>query len=297
MTMSYATALPDVEDGPKSGIRPCEQHVPEVRADVVRRSHRILSRVMRSYFRSEVRGAERLPSSQSIIVTHHDGGVLPLNGIAFGVAWYDQFGFDRPLYVLTHDLLHSVCGPFSRLLADSGLMRADRKAMDAVLSTGQSVLIFPGAARESFRSFWDRKNIDLGGRKGFVAQAIRWGLPITPVVSAGSHETLVVLSGGHKLAKKIGLPKLVRSADVLPLLAGLPWGVWALPFLPQIPLPAKITTEVMEPVNLSEALGRNLRPSDADNPEIVQSGFDLIIERMRNRLSELYDERRYPILG
>ncbi|UQA62720.1 1-acyl-sn-glycerol-3-phosphate acyltransferase [Polyangium aurulentum] len=293
MTMSYAMSSGNVEDAPRTR----DHHIPEFRADVVRRSHGILSKVMRSYFRSEVRGAERLPSSQTIIVTHHDGGILPLNGVAFGVAWYDHFGFDRPLYVLTHDLLHSVCRPFSQLLADSGLMRADRKAMDAVLSTGQSVLIFPGAARESFRTFWDRKNIDLGGRKGFVAQAIRWGLPITPVVSAGSHETLVVLSGGHNLAKKIGLPKLVRSADVLPVLAGFPWGVWALPFLPQIPLPAKMTTEVMEPVNLSEALGRNLRPSDADNPEIVQAGFDLIVDRMRKQLSALYDERRYPILG
>jgi 1-acyl-sn-glycerol-3-phosphate acyltransferase len=293
MTLSYAMSSGTVEDAPR--LR--DHHVPEVCPHVVRRSHGILSRVMRSYFRSEVRGADRLPSSQTIIVTHHDGGILPLNGIAFGVAWYDRFGFDRPLYVLTHDLLHSVCRPFSKLLADSGLMRADRKAMDAVLSTGQSVLIFPGAARESFRSFWDRKNIDLGGRKGFVAQAIRWGLSITPVVSAGSHETLVVLYGGHNLAKKIGLPKLVRSADVLPLMAGLPWGIWALPFLPQIPLPAKMTTEIMEPVNLSEALGRNLRPCDADDPEIVQAGFDLIVDRMRKQLAELYDARRFPILG
>jgi len=271
--------------------------VPEIRRDVIQRSHKILSRFVKSYFRSEIRGADRLPKSQTIVITHHDGGVLPINGICFGVAWYDQFGFDRPLYVLTHDLLHSLWDPFSRLLADSGLLRADRKAMDAVLARGQSVLLFPGAARESFRTFWERKNIDLGGRKGFVAQAIRWGLPITPVVSAGSHETVVVLSGGHDLARKLGVPKLVRSADVLPLLAGLPWGVWALPFLPQIPLPAKITTEVLPPIHLSEALGRDLEPHHADDPEIVNAGFDLVVSRMRERLGELYDERKFPVLG
>ncbi|WP_170229023.1 1-acyl-sn-glycerol-3-phosphate acyltransferase [Polyangium fumosum] len=271
--------------------------VPEIRSDVVRRSHRILSRIVKSYFRSEIRGAERLPSSQTILVAHHDGGVLPINGICLGVHWYDHFGFDRPLYVLTHDLLHSLWDPFSRLLADSGLLRADRKAMDAVLERGQSVLIFPGAARESFRPFWHRKNIDLGGRKGFIAQAIRWGLPITPVVSAGSHETVVVLSGGHDFAKMLGIPKIVRSADVWPLLAGLPWGVWALPFLPHIPLPAKITTEVLPPIHLSEALGRDLNPDDASDPEIVQAGFDLVVGRMRKRLGELYDERKYPVLG
>ncbi|MBK9262545.1 MAG: 1-acyl-sn-glycerol-3-phosphate acyltransferase [Polyangiaceae bacterium] len=272
-------------------------HVPQIEQRVLQRSHRILSRLIKSYFRSEIRGTERLPTSQTIIVTHHDGGMLPINGICFGVHWYDQFGFDRPLYVLTHDALHSLWDPFSKLMADSGLLRADRRAMDAVLATGQSVLLFPGAARESFRSFWKRRDIDLGGRKGFVAQAIRWGLPITPIVSAGAHETVIVLSSGQKLAERLRIPKIVRSADVLPLVAGFPWGVWAIPFLPQIPIPAKITTEVLAPIHLSEALGRDLRPEDAHDETIVQAGFDLVLTRMRQAIDQLYDERKYPFVG
>jgi 1-acyl-sn-glycerol-3-phosphate acyltransferase len=265
--------------------------------ETVKRSHRILSPLMKKYFRSEVRGMERVPSSQTIVVTHHDGGVLPINGIAFGVAWYEHFNFERPMYVLTHDLLHSLWGAFSRLLADSGLVRADREMMNAALATGESVMLFPGAARESFRPYWRRCDIDLGGRSGFVAQAIRWELPITPVVSAGSHETVIVLAGGGSVAKKLGIPKLVRSADVLPVLAGLPWGVWALPFLPQIPLPAKLTAEVLPPIWLPDALKRKLKPSDADNPEVVRAGFDVVVGRMRERLRELYKERSWPILG
>jgi 1-acyl-sn-glycerol-3-phosphate acyltransferase len=271
--------------------------VPEIDLRVLERSHRILSRITRSYFRSEFRGTERLPSSQTIVITHHDGGLFPINGICFGVHWYDTFGFDRPLYVLTHDALHSLWDPFSKLMADSGLLRADRQAMDAVLSKGQSVLLFPGAARESFRSFWQRRNIDLGGRKGFVAQAIRWQLPITPVVSAGSHETVVVLTSGHKLAQKLRIPDLVRSADVLPVVAGLPWGVWAIPFLPPIPIPAKITTEVLPPIHLSDELGCRLHPEDANDESIVQAGFDLVLGRMREALGRLYDERKYPFIG
>ncbi len=285
----------------KEPERPARQKfghdVPQIEHQVLARSHRILSRLIKSYFRSEIRGMDRLPSSQTLIITHHDGGMLPVNGICFGVHWYDEFGFDRPLYVLTHDLLHSLWDPFSQLMADSGLMRADRRAMDAVLATGHSVLLFPGAARESFRSFWQRRNIDLGGRKGFVAQAIRWGVPITPVVSAGSHETLIVLSSGQKLAQKLQIPKIVRSADVLPLLAGLPWGVWAIPFLPQIPIPAKITTEVLAPIHLSEELGQRLEPQHATDDKIIQAGFDLVLKRMRSALERLYDERKYPFIG
>jgi len=243
-------SLPMNHENPKAQgghrVHPHADLLPEFRSDVVRRSHRLLAPLMKSYFRSEVRNPERLPRSQTIIVTHHDGGVLPINGICLGVAWYETFGFDRPLYVLMHDILHNLWGPFSKLLADSGGVRADRETMDAVLANGHSVLLFPGAARESFRSYWQRRNIDLGGRKGFVVQAIRFGLPVMPVV-------------------------------------------WA--------LPAKITTEVLEPIDLSRALEMDLCPEHADDPNIVQRGFDYVLRKMRERLDALYHERRYPILG
>jgi len=265
--------------------------------ETVKRSYRILSKIMKNYFRSEVRGMDRIPDSQTILITHHDGGLLPINGICFGVAWYEHFKFERPIYVLTHDLLHSLFPAFSRLNAESGLVLADRRSMDATLATGESVLVFPGAARESFRSYWKRRAIDLGGRTGFIAQAIRWNLPITPIVSAGGHETVFILSGGHSLARWLGIPKLVRSADVMPLIAGLPWGVWAIPFLPPLPLPSKITSEVLEPIWLPDALGRRLTPADADDPAIVRAGFDLVLGRMRRAVDALYDERRWPVLG
>jgi 1-acyl-sn-glycerol-3-phosphate acyltransferase len=265
--------------------------------EVVRRSCRYIGPIARRYFRSEVRGIDRLPREQSILVANHDGGVLPLNGVFLGEAWHRHHGFQRPLYVLTHDILHKLGRRFSDLLLDSGVIPADRAHMNAALATGESVLVFPGAARETFRPFWQRSKIDLGGRTGFVAQAIRWGLPLTPVVSAGSHETLIVLSSGQKFARAVGLPKLIRSADVFPVLLGLPWGVWALPFLPQLPLPAKITVEVLEPIRLDDALGRKLSPADAGDEQIVNEGFRYVLDRMQTAVDALYAERRWPILG
>jgi 1-acyl-sn-glycerol-3-phosphate acyltransferase len=264
---------------------------------VVRRSCRVLDPIARRYFRNEMRGFERLPRTQSILVANHDGGVLPMNGLCFGNAWHRHYDFSRPLYVLTHDVLHRLGKGFSDLMLDSGVIPADRGHMDAALASGESVLVFPGAARETFRPYWKRREIDLGGRSGFIAQAIRWGLPITPVISAGSHETLVVLASGQKFAKSIGLPKLVRSADIWPVLLGLPWGVWALPFLPHLPLPAKITVEVLEPIRLDEALGRKLSPDDAADKAIVAEGFRFVLERMQEGVNRLYAERRWPVLG
>ncbi len=264
---------------------------------VVRRSCRVLDPIARHYFRNDVRGLERLPRAQSILVANHDGGVLPMNGLCFGNAWHRHYGFERPLYVLTHDVLHLLGTHFSNLLLDSGVIPADRAHMDAALATGESVLVFPGAARETFRPFWKRREIDLGGRTGFIAQAIRWGLPITPVISAGSHETLIVLASGRKFAERIGLPKIVRSADIWPVLLGLPWGVWAMPFLPQLPLPAKITVEVLEPIRLDDALGRTLSPADADDKPLVDEGFRYVLARMQEGVTRLYSERRWPVLG
>jgi 1-acyl-sn-glycerol-3-phosphate acyltransferase len=262
--------------------------VPEVDFATVRASHAFWRPIVERYFRSTVRGMDRIPSEQCLVVQHHDGGLFPVNGICLGVAWHQHFAFERPLYVLAHDLIHRVFGMFTDLLPRSGLVPADREVVDAIAPTGHDILVFPGAARESFRPFWERDKIDLGGRTGFVRQALKHRLPIVPVVSAGSHETLIVLARGAKIAERLGLRNIVRSADSLPILAGLPWGIWVLPFLPQLPLPAKITSEVLEPIFLK---------GDPDDPVAVQVGFDRVLEHMQTALRTLYAERRWPILG
>ena len=260
----------------------------DVSFETIRQSHAVFRPIVKGYFRSEVRGLGRIPASQCLIVTHHDGGILPINGLCFGAAWYEHFDFARPLYVLAHDLIHRVFSPFTDLLPRSGVVPADRHVMDRVLQAGHSVLVFPGAARESFRPYWERKQIDLGGRVGFVRQAMRHRIPIVPLVSAGGHETMFVLSRGTRLARWLRVKSLVRSGDVLPILAGLPWGVWALPVLPQFPLPAKITSEVLTPIELS---------GDPDRPEDVAAGFLQVIEPMQRTLERLYAERSLPIWG
>jgi len=272
----------------RSAARPEPFVVPEIDFDTVRKSQAIWRAIVESYFRSRVRGMERIPATQCMVVQHHDGGLFPVNGICFGVAWHQHFQFERPLYVLSHDLIHAVFDLFTDLLPRSGLVPADREVVDAVAATGHDILVFPGAARESFRPFWERARIDLGGRTGFVRQALKHRLPIVPVVSAGSHETLIVLARGARVAERLGLRRLVRSADSFPLLLGLPWGIWMLPILPQLPLPAKITSEVLEPIYLE---------GDPDDLAAVRAGFDTVLGRMQTGLARLYAERRWPIIG
>src|ERR1043166_2922621 len=78
--------------------------LPEIDMGTLRRSHRIIAPIARHYFRAETRGLERIPAQQTILVANHDGGALPIDTICFGVSWYEHFSFERPLYVLTHDI-------------------------------------------------------------------------------------------------------------------------------------------------------------------------------------------------
>ena len=204
---------------------------------------------MRRYFRAEVRGLEHVPERQTLIVANHDGGMLPLDGPLLVSAWHRHFGFQRPLHILIHDMLMKLFGPVQEIMQRLGCLRADRHNLEAALDEGRDVLVYPGGSFEAFRSYADRKTVTLGHRTGFVRHALSRRLLITPVVSVGVHETFLVLGRGDWLAEKLGLTRRFR-ADVFPLVAGLPFGVWPGVLFPQIPLPAKVTLQVLPPIDL-----------------------------------------------
>ena len=100
-------------------------------------------------------------------------------------------------------------------------------------------MVFPGSDLDTFRPFRDRNKIVLGGRKGFLRLALREGVPIVPVVTAGTHEQFVVLARGDRLAKLVHAHAWART-EVMPLVLALPWGVTS-GFVPYLPLPAQTT--------------------------------------------------------
>ena len=46
------------------------------------------------------------------MVSNHSGGLIAMDVPVLAVAFFDEFGSDRPLYVLAHDLLF--LGPAGR---------------------------------------------------------------------------------------------------------------------------------------------------------------------------------------
>jgi hypothetical protein len=61
---------------------------------------------------------------------------------------------------------------------------------------------------------------------------------VVPVVNAGAHHTLIVLSDGRRIAEALHLPELVR-ASIWPVHLSLPWGLAIGPW-PHFPTPARL---------------------------------------------------------
>jgi 1-acyl-sn-glycerol-3-phosphate acyltransferase len=240
-----------------------------------------------------VRGLEQLSGEASMIVGNHDGGYLAADALSFGSYYYERMGTrGRRLYTLMHDFPFRIAPGMAAWLERLGLLPASRLNARRVLDGGQHLVVFPGGAREAFRPFWERRNIELGQRTGFIRMALERRVPIVPMVSTGCHETLFVLSRAEALARLLRIPELFR-VEVFPIWIGLPWGIGFGP-IPHWPLPAKIRIQLLPPIELHRELGSSVHPDDSD---ARAAGLALVQKRMQAAADRMYDQRRFPLIG
>jgi len=244
-----------------------------------------------SYFRSEVRGFERVPEhGPFLVVGNHSGGQMPPDIPVLLTAWWRERGEDDPIYALFHSFFLSLPG-VGPAMARAGAIEAGQAAAEAILQSGAILIDYPGGDREVFRPWSERNRIEFGGHLGFIRLALRTQVAVVPAVSVGAHETVVVLSRGERLAARLGLDRLFRI-KVMPLVLGPPFGV--VPGgIPTWPLPAKITVELLDPIDWSERYG----PEAADDDAVVRQCYDELTEKMQAALDRLAGERRFPIIG
>jgi 1-acyl-sn-glycerol-3-phosphate acyltransferase len=241
--------------------------------------------ILRRWFRAETRGLESFPATGgALVVSNHSGGMLTPDVMLFGSAFYHRFGFDdRPLYTLAH--YGVVAGPMGDLLGKVGVIEASRENAAAALDSGGVVLVFPGGDYDSYRPTLADKVIDFDGRTGYVRTAIKAKVPIVPSVSIGGQESQLFLTRGNTLAKLLGLTK--ARMEILPVSFGFPFG-FSVIFPPNLPLPTKIVTQVLEPIDVVAKFGPD--PDIAEVDTYVRSV-------MQDALDELGRKRRFPILG
>ncbi|CAN5817473.1 1-acyl-sn-glycerol-3-phosphate acyltransferase [soil metagenome] len=246
---------------------------------------RVLGPIVQRYFRAEVRGMELFPDSGgALVVSNHSGGMFTPDVLIFAPAFYEKFGYDRPLYILVHYgvLLAPVIGT---ALTKAGAINASRENAAEAMQSGGVVLVFPGGDYDSYRSTRDANTIDFEGRTGYVRTALETGVPIVPMVSIGAQESQLFLARGDGLARRLGLHKIRFKA--LPLTFGFPFGLTTV-IPPNFPLPSKIVTQVLEPVDVDARFGQ-----DPDIDEVDQ----YVRSVMQTALDELARQRRFPLIG
>ncbi len=235
------------------------------------------------YHRLDVRGLEQIPEGPAVLVCNHNGGLNPVDGL-FLIHYYRQRGYDEPIYILAHDLLFKH-PKLAKVLRSVGIVPARRETARQVLDAGHKLLVFPGGDLETLRPYRDRAKVVLAGHSGFARLAHEHDVPIVPLVSAGSHETLIVLSQGLRLAKALGMHRWARIHS-LPIMLAAPWGLLVGPTcaLPYLPLPAKVTVQV------GSAIAARAHAE-------VETMYRRVEGTMQTMLDNLYAERSLPIVG
>ena len=244
-----------------------------------------------SWFRPEVRGFERLPDhGPFLVIGNHSGGQIPPDLPVLLTAWWRHRGEDEPVYALFHAFVLGLPG-VGPVLRRAGAVDAVPAAAEQVLRDGGILIDFPGGDYEVFRPWWERNRIEFGGRMGAIRLALRLQVPVVPAVSVGAHETVVVLARGEWVARRLRLDKLFRI-KVMPLVFGPPFGL--VPGgIPTVPLPARITVELGEPIDWSTRFG----PEAAEDDAVVRACYEELTGTMQATLDRLAAERRFPVLG
>ncbi|MEE9315776.1 MAG: 1-acyl-sn-glycerol-3-phosphate acyltransferase, partial [bacterium] len=250
-------------------------------------------------------GWDNVPEEKVLYVGNHNG-MVTFEVVMLFYAWYKKYGLERKALGLAHGVaLDNVL--FRWICPRIGAIPADPDVADEAMKRGYSLLVYPGGDRESMRTFKERKKIDFFQRKGFIRLALRNGVPIVPIVSVGAAETYVVLHQGEELAKKLGLYDKFR-------LHGMPINVqsvlffWCLTtglftFFPLLltpalfasilmPLPAKMSFRLLPKIDVQSLVDKNL--SEEEN---LQQIYDYVVAKMQVVHTEVYDKRKYPIIG
>jgi 1-acyl-sn-glycerol-3-phosphate acyltransferase len=221
--------------------------------DLIRRLMPVWGWFYRHYFRVTTDGWQHVPASgQLMFVGSHNGGLATPDLPMFLYDWFRRFGTERRVYGLTHAKVWQAYPQLADLAARVGAIPFYPRHALAVLRAGDSLLVYPGGGQDAFRPHRLRGRIHFGGRTGFLRLAIWHGLPLVPLISWGSHDTLYVIEDCYPAAERLhrlGWPwPLGIDPEVMPLYLGLPWGLAVGP-LPNLPLPARIHTRVCPPIH------------------------------------------------
>jgi 1-acyl-sn-glycerol-3-phosphate acyltransferase len=226
------------------------------------------------YFRVETRGLENVPDTGGALIVANHSGTIALDALMTAIALRDHHPARRFLRMLGADLVFRmpVVAPIAR---KSGTTLASAADAERLLAAGELVGVWPEGFKGVGKPFSERYKLQRFGRGGFVAAALRTGVPIIPVSIVGAEEIYPMLGNMKTLARLLGLP-------YIPVTPTFPW----LGPLGLVPLPSKWLIEFGTPIRTDE-----LGPAVADDPMVVFDLTDEVRETIQHTLYALLAQR------
>ncbi|PFX02914.1 hypothetical protein CJ469_02431 [Nocardia farcinica] len=232
------------------------------------------------WFRVEVRGIENIPATGGALIVANHAGTVPVDGLMLQLAVHDRHVAHRALRLLAADLIFEL--PVLGVLArKAGHTLACREDAERLLRSGELTGVFPEGFKGVGKSYADRYKLQRFGRGGFVAAAVRTGVPIIPCSIVGSEEIYPKLVDIKPLARLLGLP-------YFPVTPTFPH----LGLLGAVPLPSKWYIEFGEPIPTTA-----YEPEAADDPMTMFEVTDQVRETIQQTLYKLLTKRRNPFTG
>jgi 1-acyl-sn-glycerol-3-phosphate acyltransferase len=252
----------------------------------------LVYRIMQFYFDPQFLHVERLHRERpSLFVANHaswgwEGGFLPS-------AIREHTG-KLPRLLTDSEV---ILGPLEDPLMKLGMVLANRKVCAALMDAGESILVFPGGAREGAKRRGEQYKLFWEGRDGFVRMAIQHGFTITPVATVGPDEMWDIRWDHDDLAGtwvESTLRGLAGERFVADLIPPIPSGM----FGTLLPRPERAYVAFGEPVDTRRFAGRKgsaavvNKIKDAVQSQLESLIKETLLERARRR-HEMHWLRRW----
>ncbi|KRE43066.1 glycerol acyltransferase [Knoellia sp. Soil729] len=235
----------------------------------------LLRPIYKNWFRVEVRGIENIPADGGALIVSNHSGTIAIDALMIAQAIHDEHPQHRVMRALGADLVFQT--PFvSAFARRGGSTLATTADVERLFAKGELVGVCPEGFKGVGKPFKERYKLQRFGRGGFVAAALKAGVPIIPVSVVGAEEIAPILGNMKTVARLLGLP-YAPITPTFPLLG--PLGL--------IPLPSKWIIEFGAPIETASH-----GPAASEDPMLVFDLTDQVRETIQQTLYSLLMQRR-----
>ena len=236
------------------------------------------------YFDPHYHGIENVPADKpTLFVANHSVWSIADLMLPYGIRKHLDLHV-RPL----GDRMHfNPVAPQRTLFEKFGVVLGDRAVVRALMADGQSILVFPGGAREVMKRHNEKYTLQWKKRVGFVKLALEGGYSITPIgVSGGDDIFDILLDAGHLLKTPLGkflgtnmiAKKMLRGGEEVPqLVRGLGFSA--------IPRPQQFHFVFGKPIVLDGYQDR------IDDEEAMLEARSLVAEQLMGQIETAHEYR------